>query len=113
MGLGHLYQECGLQSSDEVGTLAETQISAYVSDTTKEEVERYVSSHGVELGRLLEDALLYHLRALRELPADILIPPQLELERESFAEVAGLTKKARRPSRLLRHLMDGRSIDGK
>ncbi|HEX8441676.1 hypothetical protein [Archangium sp.] len=51
--------------------MAETQISAYVSDTTKELVERYVEAHGVKKGRLIEEALLHHLQALRELPADL------------------------------------------
>ena len=45
--------------------MADTQISAYVSDTTKELVERYVEAHGVKKGRLIEEALLHHLQALR------------------------------------------------
>jgi hypothetical protein len=50
--------------------MAETQISAFISDTTKELVERYVEAHGVKKGHLIEEALLHHLQALRDLPAD-------------------------------------------
>ena len=44
--------------------MADTQISAHVSDTTKELVERYVEAHGVKKGHLIEEALLHHLLAL-------------------------------------------------
>ncbi len=60
--------------------MAETQISAHVSDTTKELVERYVEAHGVKKGHLIEEALLHHLLALRELPADVIIPPSSRSE---------------------------------
>lgn len=46
--------------------MAETQISAYISESTKELVERYAESHGVKNGHLVEEALLHHLQALRE-----------------------------------------------
>jgi hypothetical protein len=50
--------------------MADTQISAYISEATKQEVERYANAHGVKKGHLVEEALLHHLQALRELPAD-------------------------------------------
>ena len=34
-------------------------------------VERYTEARGVKKGHLIEEALLHHLQALRELPADI------------------------------------------
>jgi hypothetical protein len=49
--------------------MAETQISAYISETTKEQVERYAQAHGVKKGHLVEEALLHHLQALRDLMA--------------------------------------------
>ena len=52
----------------------ETQISAYVSLRTKEMVERYTETRGLKKDHFIEDALLHHLQALRELPADIIIP---------------------------------------
>lgn len=88
--------------------MADTQISAYVSDTTKELVERYVEAHGVKKGRLIEEALLHHLQALRELPADLIIPPRIVVEPKTFERVAALTRRPRKPTKALRELMSGK-----
>jgi hypothetical protein len=87
--------------------MAETQISAYISDTTRDEVERYVEAHGVKKGSLVEQALLHHLRALRELPQDIVIPPRLRVSRRSFDQVVGLVRRPRKPTAAIADLMSG------
>ena len=87
--------------------MAETQISAYISDTTRDEVERYVEAHGVKKGSLVEQALLHHLQALRELPQDIVIPPRLRVSRRSFEEVADLVRHPRKPTAAIADLMSG------
>jgi len=91
--------------------MADTQISAHISEATKEQVERYAGAHGVKKGALVEQALLHHLQALRELPADIIIPPRLELSEDSFAKVAELAAKPRKPTNAVRALMAGKSDD--
>ena len=91
--------------------MSESQISAFISDDTKEQVERYADAHGVKKGALVEQALLHHLQALRELPADIIIPPQLRLTQDSFAKVMALVKKPRKPTATLRKLMAGKLDD--
>ena len=91
--------------------MSETQISAYISEATKEQVERYAEAHGVKKGYLVEEALLHHLQALRELPADIVIPARLMVTRASFAAVADAVKKPRKPTRALRDLMAGKPTD--
>jgi uncharacterized protein (DUF1778 family) len=91
--------------------MPETQISAYISQATKDQVERYADAHGVKKGHLVEEALLHHLQALRELPADIIISPRLELAAKSFEKVVALVKKPRKPTKTLRDLMAGKSID--
>ncbi|MDE2181558.1 MAG: hypothetical protein KGJ78_00910 [Alphaproteobacteria bacterium] len=88
--------------------MADTQISAHISEETKELVERYSDAHGVKKGALVEQALLHHLQALRELPADIIIPPQLELSDTSFAQVTDLLAKPRKPTKAVRALMSNR-----
>lgn len=88
--------------------MGERQISAYISETTKEQVERYAEAHGVKKGHLLEEALLHHLQALRELPADIIVPPRIELAPEAFEEVVKLIERPRKPTRALRNLMSGK-----
>lgn len=92
--------------------MAETQISAYISAATKQQVERYAEAHGVKKGHLVEEALLHHLQALRELPADIVIPPRLTVTGASFEAVAGLVKKPRKPTKAMRDLMAGKPIVG-
>jgi hypothetical protein len=79
--------------------MADTQISAYISDTTRDEVERYVEAHGVKKGSLVEQALLHHLQSLRELPEDIIIPPRLKVTEGSFAKVFDLIERSRKPRR--------------
>lgn len=91
--------------------MAETQISAYISEATKEHVERYAEAHGVKKGYLVEQALLHHLQALRELPADIVIPPRITVTAASFEVVTGLITKPRKPTKALRALLAGKPID--
>lgn len=92
--------------------MAETQISAYISEATKRQVELYVEAHGVKKGYLVEEALLHHLQALRELPADLVIPPRLTVNAESFERVAHLVRNPRKPTKALRDLMAGKRVDG-
>jgi uncharacterized protein (DUF1778 family) len=92
--------------------MAETQISAYISESTKQQIERYAEAHGIKKGYLVEEAILHHLQALQELPADIVIPPRLTVTKESFEKVIGLIKKPRKPTRALRDLMAGKPVDG-
>jgi hypothetical protein len=89
--------------------MPDTQISAHISEETKDQVERYAGAHGVKKGALVEQALLHHLRALRELPADILIAPRLELSEASFARVAQAIATPRRPTKALQALIGGKS----
>jgi hypothetical protein len=90
--------------------MSETQISAYISETTKQQVERYAEAHGVKKGFLVEEALLHHLQALRELPQDIVVPPRLTVTSTSFAKVVALVKKPRLPTKSLRDLMNGKRV---
>jgi hypothetical protein len=82
-----------------------TQISAPVSNETRELLEQYVKATGVKKGHLIESALRYHLRALHELPADVLVPPRLVLTRRSFEQVAERLRSPGRPTQQLRDLM--------
>jgi hypothetical protein len=92
--------------------MPETQISAYISESTKQRVERYAEAHGVKKGHLVEEALLHHLQALHELPADVVIPPRLTVTAKSFDKVAKLVDKPRKPAAALRDLMSGKPVDG-
>lgn len=84
-----------------------TQISAPISMETKELLEQHVKATGVKKGHLVESALRYHLRALHELPADVLVPPRLVLTHRSFRQVVGRLRSPGRPTKALRDLMSG------
>jgi uncharacterized protein (DUF1778 family) len=87
------------------------QISAHISEATKQELERYAETHGVEQADLVEEALLHHLQALRELPAEFIIRPRIELSEESFHAVLDRIENPRRPTQAMLDLMSGNPID--
>lgn len=82
----------------------ETQISALISETTRARLERHVRATGVKKGYLVEQALLHHLQALEELPADVIILPRVVITRESFEKVVNAMEHAV-PTQALRDLM--------
>jgi hypothetical protein len=81
-----------------------TQISALVSETTRELLERYVRATGVKKGHLVEQALRHHLRALQELPGDIIVHPRLVVTRKSGEAILREMEKGK-PTDALRDLM--------
>jgi hypothetical protein len=88
----------------------ETQISAQVSETTRELMEKYVRRTGIKKGHLIEQALLHHLQALDEIPAEYVIHPKIVVSRETFEKM--MTKAENpNPTRALRELMRPRDGD--
>lgn len=82
----------------------ETQISALISETTRERLEKHVRATGVKKGFLVEQALLHHLQALEELPADVIVHPRIVVTRKSFEKVVEEMEKGT-PTQALRDLM--------
>ena len=82
----------------------DTQISAVVSRTTKELLERHVRATGVKKGHLIEQALRHHIQALQELPADIIVHPKLVVTRKS-GEAILRQMESGEPTDALRDLM--------
>lgn len=84
----------------------ETQISAFISNETKAQVEAYSASHGIKKAFLIEEALQHHLQALRELPADVIIPARLVLSDEGMQtlikQLSGKTKPTQQLKELFR-----------
>jgi hypothetical protein len=85
----------------------ETQISALVSRTTRDLLERHVRATGVKKGHLVEQALRHHLQALQELPADVIVHPKLVVTRKSGAAILKQMKSGK-PTKSLRDLMRDR-----
>ena len=82
----------------------ETQISAYISSSTKEQLERYSEEHGLKKGRLIEEALLHHLQALREIPQDVIVPARIMVSRKSGEAVLERVRRPRQPTSAMRKL---------
>ena len=82
----------------------ETQISALVSRTTSELLERHARATGVKKGYLVEQALRHHLQALQELPADVVVHPKLVVTRKSGQTILTQMEKGK-PTAALRDLL--------
>jgi predicted DNA-binding protein len=83
------------------------QISAEVSLTTKELLERYSKATGVKKGHLVEEALLHHIQALQELPLDIVVPARIVVSRATGERLIERLASPARPTKKLRELMSG------
>ena len=84
----------------------ETQISAVVSRTTSELLERHVRATGVKKGHLVEQALRHHLQALQELPADVVAHPKIVVTRRSGVAILRQMGSGKSPAALRRLLRD-------
>lgn len=85
----------------------ETQISALVSQTTRELLERHVRATGVKEGRFVEQALRHHLQALQELPADVVVHPRLVVTRKSGEAILKQMSMGKPTDALRKLLRDG------
>jgi len=85
----------------------DVQISAFISAATKAQLEKHARASGIKKGRVVEMALLHHLQALQEIPADVMIPPRLVVSKEEGQKLLRRLKKPRRPTRAMRELMRG------
>jgi hypothetical protein len=82
----------------------DTQISAQISETTRELMERHVRRTGVKKGHLVEQALLHHLQALEEIPAEYIIHPRIVVSRKTGEEMLRRAESPN-PTPALRKLM--------
>ena len=86
----------------------ESQISATISAATKESLDRFTESHGLKKNFVVEQALLYFMKARKELPDEALIPARLVLEDKAFDRVGDLLESPPAPTETLRELMRGK-----
>ena len=82
----------------------ERQISAQISETTRVLMEKHVRQTGVKKGHLVEQALLHHLQALDELPAEFIVHPRIVVSRKTGEEMLRQANSAA-PKPALRKLM--------
>ena len=86
----------------------QSQISATVSSTTKEELDRFTESHGLKKNFVVEQALIYFMEARRELPDEALIPARIVLDNKAFDRVADMLESPPAPTDALRELVRGK-----
>jgi hypothetical protein len=84
----------------------ENQVSAYISPETRRALDHFVEAHGVKKGHLIEMALLHHLQALRELPADAIVPPRLVVSPETGEWMLNLAAHPPEPTEAMLELYD-------
>jgi uncharacterized protein (DUF1778 family) len=83
----------------------QSQISATISEATKERLDRFTESLGLKKNFVVEQALLYFMEARRELPDEALVPVRLVLDDEVFDRLVELMEKPPAPTRALRDLL--------
>ena len=86
--------------------MRETQISAIVSHSTSELLDRHVRATGVKKGHLVEQALRHHLLALQSLPADLVVHPRLVVTRKSGDAILESLKRGKSTAALRRLMRD-------
>ena len=84
-----------------------TQISAYITDETKAQLEAFVKRRGITKARLIEDALQHHLLALRAIPDDLVVPSRLVVTEASMERIADRLAAGAPPTPALQALMGG------
>ena len=87
---------------------AQSQISATISATTKEMLDRFSESHGFRKNFVVEQALLYFMESRRELPDEAFIPARIVLEDAVYDRQVQAIEKPPAPTEALRQLMRGR-----
>mgnify|MGYP001190354278 CR=1 FL=1 len=83
-----------------------TQISANISVETRKLLERYVAAHGVKKSHLIETAVLHHLSALDSIPADLIIPPMVEVSRATGKTILDCIENPKPATAAMRALFD-------
>lgn len=86
----------------------DVQISTHIAASTKRDLDQYAEAHGLKQGYLIEEALRHHLSALRELPADVIIPTRLVVTRESGQRLLQRIARPGRPTPALKKLFKKR-----
>lgn len=85
--------------------MGRSQLSAVVAESTKALLDQYADAHGVKKGHLIEEAVLHHLRALEELPDDIIVPSRLVVDEGTGSEILERLEGVTEPTDAMRDLM--------
>jgi hypothetical protein len=84
---------------------SQSQISATISETTKQKLDRFTESQGLKKNFVVEQALLLFMEARRTLPDEAFIPTRIVLDDEVFDRVERGLGGTAEPTDALRELM--------
>ena len=85
----------------------EIQISAAISTTTREKLEKHVRATGMKKGYLVEQALLHHLQALAAVNAEYVVHPKLVVSRKTGEALAKQVTSGKPNAALKKLMRDG------
>jgi len=85
----------------------QSQISATISEATRERLDHFTESHGLKKNFVVEQALLFFMEARRELPDEALVPSRLIVDDKVFDHIAQLLANPPAPTLALRKLVRG------
>jgi uncharacterized protein (DUF1778 family) len=85
--------------------MSTNQVSATISSTTKELLDRFTEEFGLKKNFVVEQTLLYFMASRRELPDEAFVPTRLVLDDASFDEVVARLNADPSPTAALRELM--------
>ena len=88
----------------------QAQISATISEATKQQLDRFTESQGLKKNFVVEQALLFFMQARRELPDEALIPTRIVLDDGSFDRLSQQLNAAPEPTSALVELMRARDL---
>ncbi len=86
---------------------AASQISAAISEATKEKLDRFTERHGLKKDFVVEQALLYFMETRTQLPDKVLVPVRLVIEDAAFDRIAALVAEPPLATAALRELLRG------
>ncbi len=81
------------------------QISAYVSDETKDRLEQYSSNYGVKKAYLIESAINHHLQALHEIPEEFILSTNIKITDNSYQKILDTQDTPSTPTQELKRLL--------
>ena len=85
----------------------ETQISAFVSASTRDLLDRHSRRTGIKKSRLIEDAIRHHLASLEQFPEEFVVPTRLVVSNDAFKKLEAGSRGGK-ANAALQALMRGR-----
>jgi uncharacterized protein (DUF1778 family) len=81
------------------------QVSAQISEATRDRLDQYARETGLKKGRLIEDAIQAHLDTLDAVPAEYVIPNRIVVDAETWKWITAEIEHPAEPTPALRELI--------